>query len=187
MLSRSSVSTLKLTPMTKAEAATLVDRMLGSYPSLSLHDPETYIGMMCVLLCGYPLWAGESAVTRAIASKDAKYTPPTQAVIKPILEDEVRVHRYAADWHAGAEQQLLALAAPEVSLEDRKAFIAQRRAEFGQHFGLDTGRPRPPSREESRQALIGQIGQAAFEALPDVPGDAWKKLHAPDLTQEPAP
>ncbi len=44
--------------------AKLVDQMLGSYPSLNLHDPKTYISSVVSLFCCYPLWAGEKAVAK---------------------------------------------------------------------------------------------------------------------------
>ena len=149
--------------------------MLGSYPSLNLHDPKTYIASLCTMLCGYPLWAGENAV-RSV-TRESKFVP-TQAELTEKLEAEVRVARYADEWDRGAAKQLRAIEGPKETAEDRKAFIARRRAELGPDWGLATGRKPLPSKEEARQALIAQIGQQAFDAMPDA-GYDWKNLKAP--------
>lgn len=160
-------------------------QMLGSYPSLNLHDPETFMTGMVLLLMGYPLWAGTGAVKRAIGSDECKFSPPTQGIMRPLLEAEVRVHRYAAEWEQGAGAQvLLALAPPKDEPEVRQAFIARRRAELGPTFGLSGGRPRPPTQAEAAAALIAEVGQEAFDAMPDA-GYDWKKLQAPKIGGEP--
>ncbi len=154
--------------------------MLGSYPSLSLHDPETFMAGMVALLLGYPAWAGQGAVKRAVCSDECKFSPPTQAVLRPLLEDEVRVHRYAAEWAHGANAQvLLALAPPKDEPEVRQAFIAKRRAELGPHFGLTQAKPKQ-TEAQAQAELIAQIGQEAFDAMPDA-GYDWKKLKAPNI------
>lgn len=172
-----SPTTLTLKAMTRDEAAILTKRLLGSYPSLTLHDPKTYIAALCALLCGYPLWAGENAV-RSLA-RESKFIP-TQAEIAEKLEAEVRVARYVDDWDKGAAYQALP-PPPGPTVAERSAFIAKRRAELGPTFGIHDGRKRPPTREEGRQALIAEIGQEAFDALPDagIPSDEWQKLRAP--------
>jgi hypothetical protein len=106
--------------MTKDEAARLVDRMLGSYPSVNLYDPEVFIAGMVVLLKGYPHWAGESAVRKAIGSDECKFSPPTQGILRPLLEAEVKVYRYAEEWNQRAESSLLALAAPRRETEEER-------------------------------------------------------------------
>lgn len=185
MRSKNSVATLTLTPMSKAEAAALVDRMLGSYPSVNLHDPETYISVICSLLTGYPLWAAENAIEKA--TMEAKFAPPTPGILKPHLEDAVRTARYVEQWNRGAELQ--ALPPPSgLSAEERRAFIESRREKYGLDWGINTDRSRPPTREEARQALIAEIGQEAFDAIPDAgyTTDEWQKLRAPKLSEQAA-
>jgi hypothetical protein len=172
--------------MTKSQAGKIVKKMLGSYPSVNLHDPQTYAAAICELLVRYPIWAGENAVNRALTSDESKFIPPTLGILRPLLEAEVRVHRYAAEWNAGAEK-LLALAPPpgenERQLAERKAHIARLREQYGPTFGINSGRPRPPTQAESQEALIAQIGQEAFDAIPDagIRSDDWQKLRAPKL------
>lgn len=154
-------------------------QMLGSYPSLSLHDPETYMAGMVRLLLGYPGWAGDGAVKRAIGSDECKFSPPTQGVLRPLLEDEVRVHRYAEDWNRGAAQ--LALPPPPCpSTDERQAHIAKLREKYGPTFGIASLRRQEPTQAEARAELVAAIGQEAFDAMPDA-GYDWKKLVAPKV------
>jgi hypothetical protein len=165
--------------MTKSQAGKIVKQMLGSYPSLALHDPQTYIASICTLLSRYPLWAGENAIRHAIEGEESKFTPPTLGILRPLLEAEIKIVRYAAEWDRSAHSQvLLALEPPKDEPEVRKAYIAKRRAELGPTWGIASGKPRPPTREESRAALVVQIGQEAFDAMPDA-GYDWTKLRAP--------
>ena len=80
MPSTNSVATLTLTPMTKAEAAKLLKQMLGSYPSLNLHDPESYMASIISLFCSYPLWAGERAVSK-VPVQGARYPEHLQKLV----------------------------------------------------------------------------------------------------------
>lgn len=148
--------------------------MLGSYPSLTLHDPETYIATICSLLVGYPLWAGERAIDKAII--EAKFAPPSLGVLKPHLEDEVRTARYAQEWEETAER-MRALPAPLRSPEERRAFIASRRSRDGGNFGLGSWkRSRQPATQDIRNEIIAQIGQEAFDAIPDIGDEGWRTL-----------
>lgn len=91
-------------------------RYLGSFPSLNLHDPQIYVADLCTLLCGYPLWASEKAIS---AVQDTLKWPATRADLKPVLEEKVRVHRYADEWEKRADKMLedrrLTLEAPDNS------------------------------------------------------------------------
>lgn len=171
MRSQSSVATLRLTPMTRVEAGALVDRMLGSYPSLGLHDPETYISVICSLLCGYPLWAAERAIE--LATIEAKFAPPTPGVLKPLLESEVRTARYAAEWDSGARDQLLQLAGPPRA---PRPTMEQLRAKYGPNWGIGAGLKKPQTREEARTALAAEIGREAFDAIPEAGDEGWRTI-----------
>lgn len=182
MLSRNSVSSLKLTPMTQTEAAALVDRMLGSYPSLTLHDPETYISVICTLLLGYPLWAAERAMTAATI--ESKFAPPTPGILKPLLEGEVRTARYVEEWDQGAERLRALPPPPGPTPAERRALMAAKREKYGPGFGIDRKAKREPTPASVRAEIIAQIGQEAFDAIPDAGiscGD-WAKLRAPKVT-----
>ncbi len=175
MRSANSPTTLTMSPMTKREAGVLVKRMLGSYPSLNLHDPQTYIASVCALLNCYPVWAGENAVRAAITGEESKFVPPTLGILRPLLEAEVRVHRYAAEWEKGAKEQLQLLAGPPQS----RPTLAELREKYGPNWGI--GAPKHvPTQTEARESLIAQIGQEAFDAIPDagIRSDDWQKMRA---------
>jgi hypothetical protein len=50
--------------MTKDRAVSLTNKMIGSYPSADLADPETYIATMAAVLCRYPLDVGSAPLKR---------------------------------------------------------------------------------------------------------------------------
>jgi hypothetical protein len=174
--------TLTLIPMTKSQAGKIVKKMLGSYPSVNLHDPQTYAAAMCELLVKYPIWAAESAVNRALTGEESKFVPPTLGVLRPLLEAEVRVCRYAAEWDKRADEQRKLLAAPPRA---SRLTYAELKAKYGPNWGISSGRPQPPTQAESRAALIAQIGEEAFDAIPDagIRTDDWQKLRAPGIGQ----
>jgi hypothetical protein len=76
-----SISTFKMLPMDRKEAAILVKRMMGCYPSLSLHDPEVYIAELVTVLTRYPLDVGEKAIENA-KLESPKFVPTVPEVGK---------------------------------------------------------------------------------------------------------
>lgn len=144
--------------------------MLGSYPSLNLHDPETYIAAVCSLLLCYPLWAGEAAIRKGTI--ESKYIPPTPGILEPILEDEVRAARYVDEWDRGARAQL-ALPPPQ---REKRLTMAELKAKYGPTWGIKSDRKAEPTREESRAALLAAIGQEAFDAIPEIGAEGWRTV-----------
>lgn len=148
--------------------------MLGCYPSLSLHDPKTYMANLVTLLSGYPLWAGEQAVEAV--KKTSKFIP-THAELYEELDDRTKPFRYAAEWERGAQQLLdqRALPAPDAG---PKPTYEELRAKYdgpnGEKWGISNpDRPwvarQTPAK--ARAELIAVIGQDAFDAIPDAPKD----------------
>lgn len=159
--------------MTKDQAAKLVSQMLGAYPSLSLHDPKTYMANMVTLLCGYPLWAGEQAVSAV--KKKTKFIP-TEAELYEELHERTKVPRYAAEWDRDAARMIadrpLAIEgpapAPKLSYEELRA---KYDGPNGEPWGISNP-DRPKSHVTPGQAradLIAKVGQEAFDAIPDAP------------------
>lgn len=182
---RSEVSTHSLTAMTLDQAKALVRRYLGSFPSLNLHDPEIYITDLCALLCGYPLWVGEKAIEKI---KDTNKFPATRAEIKPLLEDHVRLPKFAAEWERNARLQIadteaLAIEGPAVKRMTYEEMRAKYDGPNGEPWGISNPDHRPKqSREQIREKLIGQVGQAAFDAIPDAkPAMDTLGEHAPEI------
>ncbi len=168
---RSALSTHSLTPMTLDEAKALARRYLGSFPSLHLHDPEIYIADLCGLLCGYPLWAGESAIDKI---KDTNKFPATRAEIKPLLDDNVRIPKFAEHWEAQARLQIADTARSAISGPPpaQRLTYEELRAKYdgpnGEKWGIEGQRRAHVTPSQARAKLIEQIGQAAFDELPNV-------------------
>ncbi len=167
----SNVSTHSLIPMTLDEAKALVRRYLGSFPSLSLHDPEIYIADLCGLLCGYPLWAGQSAIEKI---KDTNKFPATRAEIKPLLDDHVRIPKFAQEWERDARAQIAdrATLAIEGPAAPPRLTYEEMRAKYdgpnGEKWGIANSGDRPlVTRAKARADLIAKVGQAVFDAIPD--------------------
>lgn len=174
---RSEVSTHSLIPMTLDEAKALVRRYLGSFPSLNLHDPEIYIADLCGLLCGYPLWAGQSAIEKI---KDTNKFPATRAEIKPLLEDHVRIPKYAQEWERDARRLIADRSAPLLTGPvERKLSYEEMRAKYdgpnGEKWGIDNPHDQRTHMTpgKARAELVGKFGQAAFDAVPNA-----KRSHA---------
>lgn len=166
---RSEVSTHSLAPMSLDQAKALVRRYLGSFPSLNLHDPEIYIADLCQLLCGYPLWAGENSIEQV---KNTIKFPATRAEIKPLLDDHVRLPKYVAEWERNAQAQIadtrLFLEGPPWPKLSYEELRAKYDGPNGEPWGISNPDARPVvTRDKARTLLIGQVGQAAFDAIPD--------------------
>jgi len=182
---RSDVSTHSLTPMTTDQARAMVRRYLGSFPSLNLHDPEVYIADLCSLLCGYPLWAGQQAIQTV---KETIKFPATQAEIKPLLDEHVRLPKYVQDLERAAQLQIAARAmALEGPAAPPRLTYEQLRAKYdgpnGEKWGIGNADKPVPSRERSRKELIARYGKEAFDAVPDATSGNWQKLES-DISRE---
>lgn len=112
------------------------------------------------LLCSYPLWAGERAILRVQAS--TKFIP-TIADIKPVLDEYVRLPKYAAQFDREAEEQLLRIGAPV----ERKPSLDELKARHGENWGITDPTRRDKPQNDPEATLRAEFGDAAFEALPD--------------------
>ena len=169
-----------LMPMTRAEAVLLVGRMLGSYPSVNLHDPEIYVANITRLLLIYPLWAGEKAIDYV---KRASKFVPTEADLYPALEDQVRVHRKAAEWEAGARANAMARSRQLTGPVVEKETYAQLQARYGENWGItNPDRVKRAAAFRDLNGLRVEFGDAAIDAVPNTTDYRWQKLHAPGAT-----
>jgi len=129
------------------------------------------------MLCSYPLWAGERAIGEAVV--ESKFAPPTPGILKPLLDGQVSTARYVNHWEKVAGDTVKQLDAPRAPRES----MDELRARHGPNWGIATGRKPVPTVEQARAELIANIGQAAFDALPDAGHDTetWQKLkHKPE-------
>src|SRR5215469_1374338 len=86
--------------MTRNEAADLVNRLLGSYPQLNLHDPEVYMTGLVSLLCKYPLEAGETVIGQVTAT--TKW-PPAHGEVAMLLNEATAFERRMQEREARAQ------------------------------------------------------------------------------------
>lgn len=167
---RSEISKLSLSPMSRQEAAKMIRRYLGSFPSLNLHDPEVYVADLCTLLCNYPMWAGEQAIQKV---KETIKFPTTHAEIKPLLDDYVRLPKYQQEWDKNARLQIadteaLAIEGPAVKRMSYEDLRAKYDGPNGEPWGLSNpDQQKQKSTKQIRDELIARIGQEAFDAIPD--------------------
>lgn len=152
----------------------MVKRLLGSYPSLNLHDPETYMANLVTLLTGYPLWAGERAV--GTVRRQTRF-PPTEAELYPALEDQVKVHRYAENWHRDAEVMVAERLLPAPTRV--KETYEQLKARYGPTFGISQAEAGRPRHWKTLDELRAEYGADVVDAVPDAKGDTWKRPEAP--------
>lgn len=115
-----------LVPMRAEDASALLERLLACYPALNLTNPKPYLAQLAELLCGYPKWAGEAAVS--FAGDNCRY-PPNRAELRGILEDQVRSSRYAATF--GRNEPLL-----EPPREIRPSYD-ELKARYGADWGIE--------------------------------------------------
>lgn len=190
----SMISRTVMVKMTKQEAARLVRRMLGGFPSLNLHDPETYMATITAMLMGYSLKVGEQAIEKITAT--SKFVP-APAEVKEALEECRPKPTYADIWNERAQIQLderdeierqRLLAPPRKTKEEFFFdFYAEMEAR-GMHF-----KNRTVPHKETRASVMEKlkITPEQFDAIPDAPknpkywdgereapvvGETWKSI-----------
>lgn len=173
----SEISRMVTTPMTRERAAQLVSRLLGGYPSLSLHDPETYIASVTSLLCGFSWWVGERAIekvsteskfvpSKAEIAESCKYFAPSRQIVesKPL---SVMIEEATAAARLEKERRLLA--PPKQTMEELRAEMAAR----GVHMRG------PVAHKETAASVMAKTGltQEQWDAIPDAPpAGHWESL-----------
>lgn len=124
---------MNLVPMRSEDASAMLEQLLSCYPALNLTNPKPYLAQLAALLCDYPKWAGEGAITSAMDNR--KY-PPNRAELRALLEEQVRSARYAAQF--GKRDDLI-----EPPREIRPSYD-ELKARYGDNWGIDDGRKKPP-------------------------------------------
>lgn len=173
--------------MTDGQAALLVKRLLGSYPSLSLHDPETYITELVSLLTRYPDWVGEKAIE--LAKAESPTFVPSVPIVGKACKDAIGTTQtsltYAQEWDERARLQLeernrFDRQSSEAPGEDRAAVVDRIRADMaaaGMPI-MGDGQYRYRETEDVVKARLG-LSDAEWDALPNAPAsDTWENLQA---------
>lgn len=148
-----------------------MDQLLGGYPALNLHDPETYIAKLVALLCGVSLWVGQRAVQRVASSPEWKFIPPSVAGMVEACEHFAPSRSgldWADEWDARAQAQLEERAQIEagnpVGEQERVAAGFER---LLAHLGR--GDPKRPMETAETVRAKFNLTQEQWDALPNLP------------------
>lgn len=181
MRSETLPSTLVIRPMTRQEAADLTKRLLGSYPSLSLHEPEIYIASIVSLLCGYSLEVGTKAVDQTV--KTCKFVP-TVAEVKEACDEYApsRSMTWADDWDRRSEAQLAAREAREQAMLGAPKQTFEALADEMAARGIFMFGRRRGDNEFTAEKVRAKYGltQEQWDAIPNAPPDStWARVKVP--------
>jgi hypothetical protein len=160
--------------MDRKEAAKLVKRMMGCYPSLSLHDPEVYITELVKVLTRYPLDVGEKAIEKA-KFESPKFVPTVPEVGKA-CEAFVKSQReltYTQRWEEESRRQLREREAAEAATEpiEHRRRVADRFRNELRAAGFRIGAEREYDPRFTVAAVKEKFGitDEQWNALPDAP------------------
>jgi hypothetical protein len=175
MLSPNSISTSKILPMSTEEAVRLVKRMMGCYPSLSLHDPQVYVAELVTVLTGYPLDIGAEAIEKA--KKESPKFIPTVPELRIACETLVKSKRdawtYARQWEEQSRRQLREREAAEAATEpiEHRWRVADRIRNELRAAGFRIGAKREYDPRFTVAAVKEKLGstEEQWAALPDAP------------------
>jgi hypothetical protein len=167
--------------MGREMAAKLVRRLLAGYPNLTAADPEAYLTALIEVMQGYPVWAGERAITRV--DPENKDFPPSDKRLRSWLDEYVRPVVFANQYAQQSAEQLaerewLERQSKETSPEGRTA-IADRFKDALRAGGLkfDGDAPEQASIDADRERLMkmGNLSREQFDQIPAAPnrGDYW--------------
>ena len=95
-------------PMTREKATTLAARLLGSYPSLNVHDPKIYMTELTLMLLKYPPSIGEQAIIEA-RRKSPQFIPSVPQVeeaCEALFKDTRSAITWAQAWDKRSIEQL---------------------------------------------------------------------------------
>ncbi len=153
-------------PWTKSEAAQLAKLLISAYPNSRATEPEYYIAQVVTVFLNWPQALIEKAVSPSGIAYDYPTFLPTIGEINRWLEKRMahleRIHGQQAlppPNYPPASEHLKALGKAWLDRSDPKV-----RELLGESF-----RNREKIVEEARKRLVGQIGEVAFERLPDQP------------------
>lgn len=135
--------------------------LLGCYRAGDASDPEVYVSAVMAVLGSYSQAVIAAVVDPRNGLPSKLKWLPSVAEIKDECEYHAEKEAAAERWEEARNAARLPPPAPKP-----RPSLDELRAKYGPNWGLKTMR-REPTREEARQALIAQIGQAAFDAIPD--------------------
>ena len=163
--------------MTKNQAVALTNKMLGSYPSTDLHDPETYIATMAAVLCRYPLDVGERAIESVVMS--LKFIPVVAEIVEACRQ-QLPAPTWTDEWEARSRAQIeerQRLAAPPSKTEYER--ITDGFKQLRTYLRPDEANKENQFTPKKIKAKFG-LTDAQWDAIPDAPPDSsFRKLQPP--------
>lgn len=169
--------------LSQGEALRAVGEMLAAFPNGSPANAKGYIGALAAVLGDYPKSVALRCADPAKGvSRETRFMP-TVADLVAFCERETAELRGIVDredHHAGlARQQQERAEADAIAAAKRAARPSydDLKAKYGPDWGITNPDRKPvQTPDEARAALIADIGQAAFDALPDAGAPAkWRK------------
>ena len=164
-----------------SEAMDAVTKLVAAFPNGGAQAGRSYLGALASILVTYPkIVALECADPLRGIARETKFLPTVADIVgwcehktqdmRGPIEREDRDARFARE-----RAERAAAEARRDAERPHRPTIDELRAKYGPNWGIkDPGAKHVPTKEESREALIAQIGQAAFDAIPDAGWD-WKR------------
>lgn len=158
----------------------LVRRLLGSYPTTNLHDPEIYMAELLALFLRYPLWAGEQGIHEA-KRESPKFIPSVPEVEKAceaLVKSQRRTLSYSEQWNEQTRLQLKErLQIAESNQSHRPEFMQRMRDELAA-AGMPILGDKMPSVEFTDEAVKEKykISDEAWDQIPDQTPYFWKRI-----------
>ena len=157
--------------MMLSEAIDAATQIVGRYPNGGANAGDSYIGALAAMLGSYPRQVALSCADKVHGVvRDCKFLPTPADIVAwceraaaPLYkqaESEIQAEKQLAERYEFEEQEITGRAM-------RKS-IAELKIKFGDWNDnwRQPGSRERQAREIARAALIGQIGEAAFNALP---------------------
>lgn len=183
MQSKNSISSLRVIPMSREDAGLLVKRLMGSYPSLNIHDPQVYVCELMTVLLRYSRELAEKGIAQA-RQASPKFIPSVpeveqecEALAKPTRE----ALTYAQQWGATAHKQLENRRRLE---EEERTYTPEHRREVVRRFFAALKKSGATTEKEKAQETVDEfcarhnVTRAEFDAIPDAPEtpDYWRGI-----------
>lgn len=172
-----------------SEAMDAVMKLVAAFPNGGADAGRGYLGALASILVTYPrIVALKCADPIQGVARETKFLPTVSDIVawcerntddmkRPVEREdrEARLLREVRE-RADADKKLSTDRSKRLTYEELQA-------KYGPNWGIDNGRQRVKTKAEYQQELIAQIGQAAFDALPDI-GYDWTKLPAAAVIPE---
>jgi len=169
---RSSVRKVLDERMTLSEAIEAATQIVDGYPNGGRDAGKSYIGALAAMLASYPRQIALRCADRIHGViRDCRYLP-TPADIVTWCESRTEALRQQDDREQRVAAQLAqrdAYVRQETTERPKRLSIAELKAKYGDwhHEWKPPGQHQRELAQVARRQLIAQIGQEAFDALPE--------------------